>query len=143
MSHKNRYQQGFSLIEVLISLVLLGVGLLGAIALQATALKEGQVSNYRSNATLIAHSVLDQIRANSVNAANYRIDIEEAAPSGILVVQRDLQTFKNTASTLLPNGKGSIAVVAATRHVTIILQWSEDRVANGESTQEFQYASEY
>lgn len=143
MSHKNQWQQGFSLIEVLISLVLLGVGLLGAIALQATSLKEGQVSNYRSNATLIAHSVLDQIRANSINAASYQIALGDPAPAGSSVVQRDLQTFKNTASTLLPNGNGSIDVTPATRHVTIILHWSEDRVANGESTQEFQYASEY
>ncbi|WP_316672465.1 type IV pilus modification protein PilV [uncultured Tolumonas sp.] len=143
MSHKNRWQHGFSLIEVLISLVLLGVGLLGAIALQATSLKEGQVSNYRSNATVIAHSVLDQVRANSMNAASYQIALGDLAPVGTSVVQRDLQTFKNTASTLLPNGNGSIDVTPATRHVTITLHWSEDRVANGESTQEFQYASEY
>lgn len=140
---KRLTHHGFSLIEVLISMVIISIGLLGAMALQATSLREGQVSNYRDNATLIAQSVLDAIRANRANAGNYTITLAASAPTGTSIVATDLQGFKNSASELLPSGNGSITVSAGTSTATINLQWSESRVKSGTDTQEFSYVSEY
>lgn len=140
---KRLTHHGFSLIEVLISMVIISIGLLGAMALQATSLREGQVSNYRDNATLIAQSVLDAIRANRVNAGNYTITLAASAPTGTSIVATDLQGFKNSASELLPSGNGSITVSAGTSTATINLQWSESRVKSGTDSQEFSYVSEY
>ncbi|WP_320150427.1 type IV pilus modification protein PilV [uncultured Tolumonas sp.] len=140
---KRLIHDGFSLIEVLISMVIISIGLLGAMALQATSLKEGQVSNYRDNATLIAQSVLDAIRANRTNAANYTITLAASAPTGTSITATDLQNFKNSASELLPSGNGSITVSAGTSTATINLQWSESRVKSGTDSQEFSYVSEY
>ena len=140
---KRLIHDGFSLIEVLISMVILSIGLLGAMALQATSLKEAQVSNYRDNATLIAQSVLDAIRANRANAGNYTITLAASAPTGTSIVATDLQGFKNSASELLPSGNGSITVSAGTSTATINLQWSESRVKSGTDSQEFSYVSEY
>ena len=112
-------------------------------ALQATSLREGQVSNYRDNATLIAQSVLDAIRANRANAGNYTITLAASAPTGTSIVATDLQGFKNSASELLPSGNGSITVSAGTSTATINLQWSESRVKSGTDSQEFSYVSEY
>lgn len=140
---KRLTHHGFSLIEVLISMVIISIGLLGAMALQVTSLKEGQVSNYRDNATLIAQSALDAIRANRANAANYAITASAAAPTGTSITAVDLQSFKNSAAELLPSGEGSITVSAGTSTATINLQWSESRVKSGTDTQEFSYVSEY
>ena len=140
---KRLTHHGFSLIEVLISMVIISIGLLGAMALQATSLKEGQVSNYRDNATLIAQSALDAIRANRANASNYTITLAASAPTGTTIIATDLQSFKNTAAELLPSGNGSIAVSAGTSTATINLQWSESRVKSGTDSQEFTYVSEY
>jgi type IV pilus assembly protein PilV len=140
---KRLMHNGFSLIEVLISMVIISIGLLGAMALQATSLKEGQVSNYRDNATLVAQSILDAIRANRANAANYTITLAASAPVGTSITATDLQNFKNSAAELLPSGNGSITVSAATSTATINLQWSESRVKSGTDSQEFSYVSEY
>lgn len=140
---KRLTHHGFSLIEVLISMVIISIGLLGAMALQATSLREGQVSNYRDNATLRAQSVLDPIRANRANAGNYTITLAASAPTGTSIVATDLQGFKNSASELLPSGNGSITVSAGTSTATINLQWSESRVKSGTDSQEFSYVSEY
>ena len=140
---KRLIHNGFSLIEVLISMVIISIGLLGAMALQATSLKEGQVSNYRDNATLIAQSVLDAIRANRANAVGYTITLAASAPTGTSITATDLQNFKNSAAELLPSGNGSITVSAGTSTATINLQWSESRVKSGTDSQEFSYVSEY
>jgi type IV pilus assembly protein PilV len=140
---KRLIHDGFSLIEVLISMVILSIGLLGAMALQATSLKEAQVSNYRDNATLIAQSVLDAIRANRANAVGYAITLAASAPTGTSITATDLQNFKNSAAELLPSGNGSITVSAGTSTATINLQWSESRVKSGTDSQGFSYVSEY
>ena len=140
---KRLTHHGFSLIEVLISMVIISIGLLGAMALQATSLREGQVSNYRDNATLIAQSVLDAIRANRANAVGYAITLAASAPTGTSITATDLQNFKNSAAELLPSGNGSITVSAGTSTATINLQWSESRVKSGTDSQEFSYVSEY
>ena len=140
---KRLIHDGFSLIEVLISMVILSIGLLGAMALQATSLKEAQVSNYRDNATLIAQSVLDAIRANRANAGSYAITLAASAPTGTSITATDLQNFKNSAAELLPSGNGSITVSAGTSTATINLQWSESRVKSGTDSQGFSYVSEY
>lgn len=140
---KKLNNRGFSLIEVLISMVIIAIGLLGAMALQVTSLKEEQVSTYRNNATLIAQSVLEEIRANRVNAADYNIASGANATAGTSIAAVDLQSFKAAAAELLPNGDGAVVVNTATATATINLQWSESRVKNGIGNQGFSYVSEY
>jgi type IV pilus assembly protein PilV len=55
---------GFTLIEVLISMILLAIGLLGLASLQAMALRDNQDAYYYQQATLLAYEMQDRIRAN-------------------------------------------------------------------------------
>jgi type IV pilus assembly protein PilV len=55
---------GFTLIEVLISMILLAIGLLGLASLQAIALRDNQDAYYYQQATLLAYEMQDRIRAN-------------------------------------------------------------------------------
>lgn len=54
---------GFSLIEVLVSLVILSVGLIGMAKFQATVLKSGSDSQARSEAITIAQSKLEEFKS--------------------------------------------------------------------------------
>ena len=65
-----RLQRGVGLIEVLISVLILGIGLLGIAAMQATALRNSQGSFERSQAVILSYSILDAMRANRAAAVN-------------------------------------------------------------------------
>ena len=74
-----RRQTGMTLIEVLVALLILAVGLLGAAAIQLNALKYTDSSRMISQASFIAYDMLDRIRANA--AADYAWGRAERAPA--------------------------------------------------------------
>lgn len=67
-------QSGFSLIEVLITLVVLGVGLLGLALLQTMNLRYTQSAHQRTLAVNLASELLDTMRANRSLIATYAMD---------------------------------------------------------------------
>ena len=77
MTHRKK-NIGFSLIEVLITIVILMVGLLGLAALQGRALTSQLESYQRSQALILVRDMENRINANRKNAANY----ETATPLG-------------------------------------------------------------
>ena len=126
-------QQGTTLIEVLVALLVLAIGLLGAAALQLNALKYTDSSRTSSQASFIAYDMMDRIRANP--DADYRLAALAAAPpAGDLNTPRtqDLYDFKTNIQTLDPvTGDGKITVDAANKRlVTITVSWSDARAAN-------------
>ena len=63
IKNKNR-QVGFSLLEVMISLLVLAIGMLGLGGLQVTALKGTTRAHSRTIATMYAMELADRMRAN-------------------------------------------------------------------------------
>ncbi len=59
---------GFTLIEVLITVVILSVGLLGVVALQAEGLKSGRTAILRNKAVALGADMADRMRSNRVGA---------------------------------------------------------------------------
>lgn len=59
---------GVSLLEVLISVLIMGIGMLGIAAMQATALRNSQSSVERSQAVIQSYTIIDAMRANRENA---------------------------------------------------------------------------
>ena len=57
-------QKGVGLIEVLVSLLVLSVGLLGSASLQTLSLKEGVQSNFRSRAQMVSDDIFARMLAN-------------------------------------------------------------------------------
>ncbi len=84
-------QEGMTLIEVLVALLILGVGLLGAAAVQLNALKYTDSARMTSQASFIAYDMLDRIRANA--AADYTVTPPTA---GNLNVARDQDLYDFT-----------------------------------------------
>lgn len=62
---------GFTLIEVMIAILILGVGLLGFALLQTMSVRFAQSANQRTQATNLSYEMLDQMRSNRIAAANY------------------------------------------------------------------------
>lgn len=60
-----RLQQGSSLVEVLITLLILSVGLLGSLAAQTVAIKQLQDAIARTQAMTVANSLLQEYAANN------------------------------------------------------------------------------
>lgn len=62
---RSMYSRGFTLIEVLVSMVILAIGLLGLAAMQAISLRDNLDAYYYQQATLLAYEMQDRIRGNS------------------------------------------------------------------------------
>ena len=67
----NKPQQGFSLVEVLIALVIMSVGMLGIATLFVQGMQAGRTSMFRHNAVILVGDVADRIRANPTAGAAY------------------------------------------------------------------------
>lgn len=64
-------ETGFSLIEVMVALMILLIGLLGVVGLQASAKRANFEAMQRSTATTIAQELIERIRANRTQLETY------------------------------------------------------------------------
>lgn len=63
-----RRQRGATMIEVLVSFLIVSFGLLAMVAMQNAAMQFNKTSEYRSVATLLANDLGDRMKANAVSA---------------------------------------------------------------------------
>lgn len=70
ISTNARSQHGASLIEVLVSMVILAIGILGISALQANSMKSNQSSYMRTQAILHAEDIVERMRSNLAGVRN-------------------------------------------------------------------------
>lgn len=133
-------QRGFSLIEVLVSLLVLGFGLLGLALLQTTALKATQSANHRTVATNLAYEMLDMMRANRLLSARYAFinppdlvamqplaDSCNVAANTGNVVTDDSNNWMCHVVRALPNATANVAMVAGV--ATITITWADERAS--------------
>jgi type IV pilus assembly protein PilV len=126
-----RAQEGMTLIEVLVALLILTVGLLGAAAVQLNALKYTDSSRMTSQASFIAYDMMDRIRANS--GADYTVT---PPTSGNLSVARDQDLYDFTSNVVGFGGPTATGSITLNQRVyTITITWSDARAANTASAQ--------
>lgn len=135
-----RPQRGFSLIEVLIAVLILGVGLLGLALLQSISLRNGTSAAHRTQATNLAYEMIDMIRANRPEAGNYNlirfndftaIDPDACpAPAGARW-QQDRAIWRCSVVRALPGGEGSVEITPPTAtvagRVRVRVRWLDNR----------------
>lgn len=129
-------QQGFSLLEVLIALLVLGVGLLGLALLQTTNLRFTQSANQRTQAANLASNLFDIIRSNHTEAPAY-VAITEAsfddvsatlgcdAPEG-LTAEENMERWRCEVVETLGDDAFAIVDVNADREVTVQINWGDE-----------------
>jgi len=69
---------GFTLLEVLISIVIIAFGLLGIVGLQAFALKNNQSASFRLTATTLAGDIVDRMKTNVAGVTTGAYDHADA-----------------------------------------------------------------
>ncbi|WP_372982013.1 type IV pilus modification protein PilV [Marinobacter sediminum] len=139
-----RIQKGFTLIEILVTLFILAIGLLGLAGLLFEGMRNNQGAYLRTQASILAYDMADRMRANADQAVNYP-DFSTAGASTALPacasantgctpsdqVTRDLAEWTRqiqsvgTDMTMVPGGVGTIGFDAASNVYTITVQWQE------------------
>jgi type IV pilus assembly protein PilV len=137
---------GLTLVEILITLVIVSIGLLGVAGLHSYSMRNNYDALMRSHASALVSEITDRMRVNrnlvyTGGASEYQIAITDAAPAvvtGSSQAVRDVAQWLGTLAAQLPNGDGRIAINQVTRVVTIEVQWGErgDGVTNA-STMSF------
>ncbi len=67
----NTTQSGFTMMEILVTLLILAIGLLGIAALQFKAMRYSNDAFRRSQVTFLAYEIADRMRINKKNADDY------------------------------------------------------------------------
>lgn len=131
-----KIQNGFTLLEVLVTMVILSLGLLGFAGLQMASLKNSASAYQRTQATILAYDIIDRMRANRVQAVAgaYNIAIG-SPPASAGVAGDDLVDWKDLIENALPGGDAAINV-DGTGNALISIEWSDkrDRSASGSLT---------
>lgn len=129
LHNRKSSSSGFSLIEVMVSVLILAVGLLGVAAMQATSLKNTQSSMERSQAVIHTYAIIDSMRANvtAARANQYNVGWTCAAPAATNLVTRDIGDWINgiRVSSRMSNGCGRIACAASV--CTVDVRWNDSR----------------
>jgi type IV pilus assembly protein PilV len=117
---RSRGDAGFSLVEVLVSLLVLSLGLLGLARLQAVALRQNHSAHLRSQATMMAYDMADRMRANrqALRAGRYHLPSAAATPACLTtagcspdaMAAHDMLEWSGALARVLPLGQGTVCI---------------------------------
>ncbi|HQZ08009.1 MAG TPA: type IV pilus modification protein PilV [Burkholderiaceae bacterium] len=134
-------QRGFSLIEVLVTMLILAFGLLGVAGLLVGGISNAAGSESLNKANQLASDMADRIRANPIialgatseylvneNAAwENRPDLwVDAVPAVTSIATGDVKAWMDAIAAQLPSGRGRIynTVGGGARQINIQVAWS-------------------
>lgn len=130
-------QRGYMLIEVLVTIGILSVGLLGLAALQMTSLKASDSALKRSQAAIRIAELSNRMRANpqGVNSGGYHLGAAYVGntnnePGTDAIATADLTAWWNTVSSSTSHGAGVQILVdcaGAQQNCRIGIQWADER----------------
>lgn len=133
-----KLQRGVTLIEVLVTVIVLAIGLLGLAGLQMNSLRFTYSAYQNSQATIMTNDILDRMRANRMAAESGNYDIAIGTMPGAVsctgagancsitnMAAADLFEWKQSLNAVLPAGDGSIAQNGNLFIITI--QWDDSR----------------
>lgn len=115
------------MMEILVTLFIVAIGVLGMAALQFVSLKNANSSNFRYQATLLIYDMAERMRANKTVAAAggyHGIDVDgsESACSSCTIAQTDEYEWSQQVKTI-PGGRGRVTLSGGL--YTIRLDWKE------------------
>ena len=134
-----RHARGVGLIEVMVSLVVLAVGLLGIAAMQSMALRGGQGSLESTQAVMATNSILEAIRANRAQAAAYNMAKTCAVPTATgSAAANDKIAWVTALKTTMGSGVGDTTTcgqiancdAANATNCRITVFWDDSRAGN-------------
>ncbi len=144
-----RKESGFSMLEVLVSMIIIMIGVLGIAGMQLLAINNTEVARYQSLAALLASSMATGMQSNAAywGTPSSSIGVTGTTITGIAsggtsclnavctptqLAAYDLTNWGQALASTLPNGSGTIActLIPAPTVCTLTLNWSEKTVAS-------------
>lgn len=139
------FQSGFSMLEILITLVVVATALLGTAGLQAYAMKTNIGGQFRNQAVFLSADIVERMEANRVAAVagNYALAQGAAVPAASTVCNvgvcapaqlaaYDVGNWQVAVAAILPQGTGVItlgAVTPTSANYSVVINWV-DRATN-------------
>ena len=115
---RRRRQGGIALLEAMIAILILGIGLLGTVGLQARAYSALSDASMRAEATMAAEKLLGTMSADAPNVQSYSLS-ENGDPSILL------KPWVEETRSYIPGAVMSVTVTPMVRRVQvdIIIHW--------------------
>lgn len=137
LRHRRSRQQGVSLVEVLVSVLVVSIGMLGAAALSAAAMRNNQGSYERTQTAILTQGIFDAMRANlgAVGAGGYDTGgyVCSVAGATASLAASDIARWVATVkSQINADACGQIACVAGV--CTVSVRWDDSRSSGGSSS---------
>ena len=136
-----RLQRGTSLLEVLIAVLILGIGMLGMAALQSTTLKNSASSASRTQAVIQTYSLLDMLRLDREQANNGKYNVSSWSCGSVTAGTGDTNDYSvfngwiaGVKSSLDPSACAKVVCATdaqAFKTCTVDLRWNDSRASNG------------
>ncbi len=139
-------QEGVGLIEVLASMLILGVGVLGMLSVQTRSVQFNKSAMFESQATVLAGDIIDRVRTNVSVTRRYTIDFNDPNPNYVTcdgnsaecdtnqLADYDVATWRTEIAAILPDGNGEIAILdgeGGSSIFTVTIQYRDGRVESG------------
>jgi len=144
-SRRKRFMGGFTMLEMLVSLVILSVGLLGVAILQTKGQQFNHLSYLYTQASYLAYDIMDRMRANEVVAktGSYQKqlptemanDCTKSTCTAAQIVDFDLYSWKTLLEKTLPGGEAQITWNSPNRYVISIKWLNEQKDENDKHVQ--------
>ncbi len=146
MLKRVRDQKGVGLIEVLASMLILGVGVLGMLSVQTRSVQFNKSAMFESQAIVLAGDIMDRVRANVRETRRYTIDFNEPNPNYVTcdggsaecaphqLADYDVATWRTEIAAILPDGNGEITMLdgeGGAPIFTVIIRYRDERVESG------------
>lgn len=149
-SHNFNKQAGASMVEIVVTIVIIAIGLLGVASLQANTMRYLKVANQRTEATQAAYDLSERMRANGQGvrdpvsgATSYTYVVDYATTVSSLpamptcagvrctapeVAAMDINEWQRGLANRLIDGAGYIVPVVPTGY-DVIVMWKEPNLA--------------
>ena len=146
----SRGECGFSMLEVLVSLVLISVAMLGMAGLQLNALKLSKGATFRTQAVLLSDEIAERIESNKIGATagNYVVATVSSTPSvagtncvssscdSTQLAAFDLAVWQTRVAAALPGSSWQVANPTTGNPSTysIVVNWQDRRDSASQTT---------
>jgi len=114
-----RRQQGIAMVEAMVAILLLAIGLIGTVGMQARAVAALNEAGQRAEATMAAEKLLGVMNADAANLANYALAPNGTPTPAILPWVTETRTY-------IPGAKLSVVLTPQIRRtqVDITIKWT-------------------
>jgi len=136
-------ESGFTLLEILVTVIILAIGLLGVASLQNTSIKLSYDAYLRSQAALLSYDLMDRVRSNPNQAYSFDTISNGSKPTGdptacislstdcspAAIANSDMVAWYEEASSVFADGKFSLTETststATIRRYEIKINWQD------------------